>query len=82
MGYMSDKAAPKRTNGDTVPSLVAKPSAASNQVQFTTPNVRTPAMGPQQGHAVIGPNTKGTGRAGLESSIALSGKRKFLPDNH
>ena len=70
---------------DTLANLKFSGSNASNQVQFTQPKIK--AMGPganRSNQQQSRTNDKGTGRVGIESSIALSGKRKInikLPAN-
>jgi len=69
------------------PISVLKPNntAASNQVRFKNAGSDSNTNTPSVGHARVGPNTQGTGREGVPTAIALSGKRKTnlkLPANY
>lgn len=70
---------------DSISVLKPTNSAASNQVRFQNPDVKSGPKATQRSNQTrVQANTKGTDKLNLESAIALSGKRKTnipLPAN-
>lgn len=84
MGQYREKiAVGRRDSIETILNPTA-PQKASNQVQFGSPQLKTPATKAGSNQQQFKANDKGTGRENLPTAIALASKRKTnlkLPAN-